>query len=455
MTGKVTKFALAGALLAGMSVPAMAESTTDVQSEIASLKAELAQLRAQQNDQWLTERRSEEIKGLVKEVLADAETRTSLLADGATAGIDEKGKIFLQSADGSWYANINGQIQVRYIWNNESDRGSSDGDTNEGMQFRRVKVGIKGYIGDPKIKYALKLSQSRSDGGSQSIDDVKLSYKFSDWATVQAGYYKAPFLRQELNSSSRQLAVERSSVNEAFTLNKAQQIGVKGGNDTFQYEAAYLFTAGDNYSDFDDDVTASGDEESIHTAFAGRVVAKVMGDWKAYKDYNGWRGKDAALFVGGAVALFNLDDGSTDFGPADEYLTYTLDASYQANGLTLSGAYMANTLEATGAGDVDQNAFLLEAAYFVTDELQPYIRYEFGDDDTAGTDDLEIWTVGANYYVHKHSAKFTVDVAYKAEGDFTVINDFGGSVESDSLGFNGFANDEEQIALRIQFQLLF
>ena len=54
---------------------------------MAELKDTVAELKAASDDDWLTERRAQEIRGLVEDVLADADTRASLLQDGMTAGL--------------------------------------------------------------------------------------------------------------------------------------------------------------------------------------------------------------------------------------------------------------------------------------------------------------------------------------------------------------------------------
>ena len=44
-------------------------------ARIAELEAKVARLTASQSDSWLTEQRADEIRGLVQDVLADADTR--------------------------------------------------------------------------------------------------------------------------------------------------------------------------------------------------------------------------------------------------------------------------------------------------------------------------------------------------------------------------------------------
>ena len=75
-----TALALAGSAFGG------AAADNDALAQIAELKNELAQLKAQNGEDWLTEQRAGEIRGIVQDVLADSQNRTSLQNSGAMAG---------------------------------------------------------------------------------------------------------------------------------------------------------------------------------------------------------------------------------------------------------------------------------------------------------------------------------------------------------------------------------
>jgi hypothetical protein len=82
-----TKFLIASLVLAtaaGAFAATPADKDVDVVAELQALKAEVARLRAENGDSWLNQRRAEEVKSLVHEVLADADTRASLAGEGMT-----------------------------------------------------------------------------------------------------------------------------------------------------------------------------------------------------------------------------------------------------------------------------------------------------------------------------------------------------------------------------------
>ena len=115
----LTKFVglLAGSTLTltGVSYGA-AEANNDTTAQINQLKAEIASLKAAQGDQWLTEQRAEQIRGVVQDVLADSSTRSSFQGAAATSGYDNG--FFLSSADGNFKLKINALEQVRFTWGN-------------------------------------------------------------------------------------------------------------------------------------------------------------------------------------------------------------------------------------------------------------------------------------------------------------------------------------------------
>lgn len=439
---------IVGTLLAGAALPAFAEQTT--QSEMDALKARIAQLEAKEQQSWLNERRAEEVKGLIREVLADADTRATLLQEGVMAGISDKGKIFLQSADGSFKMNIGGQIQFRWVldWQQDSDL-TGDDDYEAGFQIRRTKLAFDGHIASPKLTYEIVLAGAREDG-TVEIEDVKIGYEFDNGLALDIGKFKIPFLREELLSSKRQLAVDRSSVTEFFTLDRSEQIQVSYETDMFKVAASLNDGADEEFSTIGDD--------PVDFAVAVRGDLKLAGDWKQMADITSWPGEEMGLFLGGAAFYQDGQEGASD-GSSDadsNYFGWTIDGQFETNGLSLMAALNGGHI-LESADDRDMYGFLIQGGFHVSEELEPFARFEWLDADEAGADELYIVTVGVNYYFKKHNAKWTTDVVLILDGDNPGSNPFGNNEFGDGLGFTGFssADDDIYVALRSQFQLLF
>jgi phosphate-selective porin OprO/OprP len=431
---------IVGTLLCGMAMPAVAQQ--DVQSEVAELRSRLAQLESQS---WLNERRAEEVKTLIREVLADADTRASLMQEGVMAGVDDKGKVFLQSADGSFRMNVWGQVQFRYIFNIQDDDSRATPADDAGFQVRRVKLGFNGHVADPKLTYALVLATDRGDG-NVFVEDIKVGYTFDNGLGLNFGKYKLPFLRQELQSSARQLAVERASVTEFFTLNRGEQVELTYTSDMIKGALSINDGSNTEFSDIGAD--------PVEIGLTARADVKLAGDWKQFDDVSSWPGEDMGLVVGAAV---HWQTPKSDRAPGD-YFGWTVDGQFETNGLGILAAVMGGHIyDRNDGGDRrDMYGFLIEGGYHVSKELEPFVRYEFLDADDDG-DNLHIVTLGANWYLRGHNAKWTTDLVLVLDGDNATNNPFGASEFSSGLGFTGFssADDDIYIMLRSQFQLLF
>jgi len=145
---KLTTFvaALAGGCLA---TSAMAQS--DALAQIAELRAQLAAVQAQAGNNTLTEERANEIKSIVRDTLADADTRTSLQGGGAMAGYDNG--FFMSSADGNFKLKLGVLEQVRFVWQFD------DADTM-GFENRRTQLAFGGNMFDPSWTYNVVFNYS-------------------------------------------------------------------------------------------------------------------------------------------------------------------------------------------------------------------------------------------------------------------------------------------------------
>lgn len=444
--------AIAGALAAGFAGSATAQSDAELaqmRADMARMQAELSQLKAQQEGDWLTEARAEEVRGLINEVLSDANTRASLLQEGAMAGIDSKGKIFLTDG-GDFSLNIGGQIQFRYILNNVDGAAGID-ETLSGFQARRTKLKFEGTVADG-WEYSIVLAGDR-DGGGVIIEDAIISQSLNDNMSLDFGIMKLPFARQELISSSRQVAAERGLATEYFTLNRSEGVKFNYSRDKFKMSA--MLSDGANNSNSDFNTTGGGAAHDF--AFTARGDYMVMGDdWGNAKHAFG--GVDEThLFVGGAVFY-----GQAEFGAAavDEQLNWTIDALMKTGNFGIMAAVYGSSSDANPAGaDSDAFGFFGQVDYKIADtKWDIFARYDFIDDDTA--DELNAITVGANYHFNKN-VKVTGDVIFVLDSDnpdgvgFLADGEDSDGVGVGGNGFGGAATDTDMVILRLQLQLLF
>ena len=424
--------------------PANATDTiAQLQSIVADLQRQVDELKSAKSDQWLTQERAKQIRGLVEDVLADADTRASLLQAGATAGWD-KG-FFLGSSEGNYLLRINGQLQVRFVYNHQND--SPTDDDRSGFEIRRAKIFFSGHVVDPTWEYQVELEADRSTGNFTLGENGWIQKDFGNGWNVRTGQFKAPFLHEELVSSKRLFAVERTLVNSQFTAGVLQ--GVQLGYEGDCWRAYAAFHDGNNSKN-----TAWSVQDTEY-AFSGRAEWRASGEWKYLDDYTSFKGDPGGTLLGAAIDYSRQEFGTGGplpgaFNNAEVANTgLTVDATVKFGGASIAGAVIYRTLQTdTASPDQDQWGAFIRGGYFICDSCELYAQYEWGDLDSGG-DDLSVITFGFNKYWDRHNLKWQTDVGYG-------LNPVDAAWAQESAGYRADAPGQDgQIVVRSQLQLLF
>jgi outer membrane murein-binding lipoprotein Lpp len=464
---------LAGA--ATLSISGFAGATDIDNASIDALRTELADLRAQndalgarvdaQDDQWLNETRATEIRGIVQDVLADSQTRTSLQDSNAMAGYKAGKGFYLSSQDGSFTMKIKGQVQVRWTMNHVKDDPPAGGEnqTMWGFGVRRAKVKFSGNVVDPSWEYQVNGAFDSSSGtlgaagsGDFQLQEAMITKHMDSGLSLTFGQYKAPWTREELVSSTSQLGVDRSVVNEYFNADRAVGIDMMYQQDSWNLEVAYnngvrtqINTAGERYTNWTDQTTK--------WAFQGRFQYKFSGDWSDFESFTSSPGDEQAIMLG---AAFMGQAYNNQIAGADRTTVWgvTVDASAKFGGLSLFGAFTYQRYnDKTTETKINPYGFLFQGGYSLNDQWEIFGRYSYANSKglTAGgvppgplTDaKVSIITVGVNYFINDN-VKFTADFGLNLEDAMT----------ADWLtGNNGWraTNEKDEWVLRAQLQLLF
>lgn len=449
------------ALLAG---PASAEEQQmDVQEEIRQLKAEVARLRAKDRDSWLSERRKKEVRSLVQEVMADADTRTSFQEDSLTAGHDGS-HFFLADPDGDFLLELAGHFQLRYTYNRREGNRSFDEDAGAfvdedrnigGFSLRRIKFQPSGYVtyGDRRIYFDISLAGSDEQADDAFFEDYTVATDLTDNLAILGGRFKQPFALQNIRSSSRQLAVERSAVHETFTVDRSEGVML-----TLDTERVRLYGA---INDGREAERTRFEEDDTDVAFTGRGELLLAGDWDNFKDVSSWSGDPFAAMLGAAA---HYEIGETGTAAAnDNFLLWTADLSVEGAGFGAMFAGYGHHTDNEAGPDFDDFGLLAEAGYMVIpDTLEPFVRWQTLFQDEArltgapgeGEEETSIATAGLNWYHAGHDSKFTLDVSYAFD---PLVDPLGGpDTDEFTSGSIGWREDDPtedgQILVRAQYQ---
>jgi len=376
------------------------------------------------------------------ELLADASSRTSLLAAAAGGGW-EKGKFFIGDGEANTM-NIGGTLQTRYLVNIRDEAAGDPEDFTSGFQVRRTRLRVSGTVWDKNLSYSLQGDFSRSSG-TFTLLDAEGRYKFDNGMFVRWGQYKVPLLREELVGDHYQLAVERSTVNAVFTQERSQGVGLG-------YARGQFRVAGDLSDGL---ATVNTDFDSAKEA---DIAGTIRADWfwgtedvKRFDDFTSFRGSGYAGLAGAAIHY--QSSGETGGGAADvDIIQATADISIEGNGWNAFVAGVWRNME-TPAADADDFGFIAQAGVFASDQVEFFGRFDaVVPDDTGGADSFNTITAGVNYYVSptSHAFQLSADVLYYLDAQASA------GIVPASTGSNLLADTEEgQVALRIQAQIIF
>jgi hypothetical protein len=453
---------LAGAAALTLTGGSFADTDLEAQNEelrarITDLESRLATVEAQENESWLTEQRASEVRSLVQDVLADADTRSSLLAQGMTAGYDNGAVI--ASADGNWLLRTNLHMQQRFVLGVRDDGDTDIDEDRWSFENTRTKFILSGNVVSPEWFYVVDINVGTAevfddDVGSLSsgildredVGNAYLGYDFGNGWKLQGGSMKAPLLREDLVDARYQLAVERSFVNYLYTGGYVDGIMLDYMGDQFHVAASYndgadtgqtLWTTPDN--DF---------------AFTVRGEWLAMGTWEQFTDFTSPQGEETGLMIGGAIH-YQTGEDDTVFEDLD-ILVLTGDVSWEFGGGNVFAALIYSDFDTPGGiSDFSPLAIVIHGGYYLAETWEIFGRYEWSDFDISGADDINIFTIGFNKYFAEHNAKATVDLGVAFDpilGGATVGDEFASPI----TGWRQDAGDEDgQVILRGQMQIVF
>ena len=136
---------------------------------------------------------------------------------------------------------------------------------------------------------------------------------------------------------------------------------------------------------------------------------------------------------------------SNDF----KLFAWTVDASYEANGLHIYGAVAGKHYSNTSTADTDNVGAILQAGYRIPNgRYEPFARGEvlFFDENLGYVEDtVKLLTLGTNYH-YNSNVKFAGDLVWAMD-----------PIPTDSLNAGLLADgvEDNQVSLRLQVQVKF
>jgi hypothetical protein len=448
MTNPKSRIIAAVAGTFALGAVAWAEPTQ--QERIQALEAQVAELQATRAQN------TQDLAATIDSVLRDAERRSQLMAAGGDMGAGYDSGFYIRGTN--WEVRPGAHFQFRGVADFRDDGDDDDDivddiedDTEAGFEIRRMKFSLEGYAVTKNLTYSFIWATDR-EGGGVYLEDAVVKYMFADVWGIRAGQYKDPVNHEELTSSKRLLAADRSMLNELLAggvLDRTQGMSLVYGD----YDANTPIYGELMLHDGLNEDNTNFTDHTFEVGVSGRVEFKAMGDWKSYRDFSAMNNKENLLVFGGGFDWSNTDDGAD--GDDGDIWTLAFDAQFETDKLGIFGAAIVRNIDEELLGsddDMTDWGFLLQGGYMLNPSWELFARYDvtiFDEDVIADEDTFQEVTIGLNYFLGDngsagHRAKITVD--------FTWLPD-GSPAELDGLGILGGSNEDEYV-LRGQFQLV-
>ncbi|MGH7131830.1 MAG: porin [Phycisphaerales bacterium] len=383
---------------------------------------------------------TDQVRAVVREMLADAESRSSLLEGESVAGYNGK-NFYLASSDGKFTMNFAGYTQFRYVAsfaqnnpNGTPSRAANDS-FDSGFTNRLTKLQMFGTWLSKDWGYMIEVRLLDSSGnGAAQADDLYITYKIDQQLRLMFGQYKLRFMREENLSDTTTMAAERGPIALAFGQSRSQGMQLQWVQD----EMSAWVDVSDGFRTRNSNWNANGvnainGPSESDFCVSGRFQYRFAGTEDALRQYTSKPGDPLSCQAGIAAAYEQgLDDpayvnGAPPLPPGTnakyQYLTYTIDTQVQGDGFGLYAAFVgANTdfrnpnptTQRSGSNLVDLGA-AVQGSWRFTENLEFFGRGDWiGLSDKrnlpAGSRENNFFvTTGFNYYIAGQAAKVTLD----------------------------------------------
>jgi hypothetical protein len=356
------------------------DTNADLQARLEAAEARINELSAATNNNWLNDTRSDEIRSLVHDVLADADNRASLQGSGSTAGYN--GGFTVGSADGNWSLKMNGLLQTS--WSNVDDEElDTDGwgfdAVNSWMHFSGTVAGDYHY----NVRY---------NWDDSTTEWANASFGIADGWNLTMGTQKVADSRLALIDDQNQLGIN----DEIYTVSNGATLGYASDDMRAWLQ---IFNS--------DSPEVIGGNDSQYN-FNGRLEYMVEGNWGQFDGFTSADGGAAGTLLGFSYSTVSAN------GATDGDSSWTLDGQMQFGG---SNLYFLYSEDSDDDGE-DTDVTFVQYGMYLDADWEGYVQYL----DESGRDE-PLWVIGVNNYWAGQNAKWSTELHLNDadNGDTTTI----------------------------------
>ena len=344
------------------------------------------------------------------------------------------------SADGLFSLAIQNRIQFRYANPFDSDPRSIEDLEREQSAFmiRRGRTKMKGHAYWPWLKYYLQY-----DWSDPILRDLNLTLEKYPWANLWVGRGKVVYNDERVTSSGKQQFVNRSILNDIFTVDRQQGLQLTGRlfeDEWYHFNYATGIFTGKGVGERNNDDNA--------LMYSGRLQWNPLGGGVDFSQSDLELHESPALSL--AVAAASNQSRCTAFatarescrslpgfeiGEAGQYRLNQMmqETRFKWKGLSVKqewhGKEVIDTLQATTErgratsmmGNLVQVGYFPHAAWSaLPKEIELAARYAFVDPNLGQTSDMQQEFSGViNYFFHGHNNKLSLQLSHLTVEDPT------------------------------------
>ena len=439
--------------------PGAVAPSVSFQQELDAMRADLATLRRAQGEQWLTEQRAAQIRGMVEGVLSDSSTRTAWAGGGAglPTGYDPARGFFIGSADQGSSVRAFGFVQVAFSFNNGWGAAARDpaADNVWGADVRRAQLFVSGNIDGPDLTWLIGLSigswsdpvslqlvqadPAAVDGSPPQISYLTVTKQLGNGLFVQAGSIFTPFnYESHLFSTAQTQMGECSMLEWLFTASFTTGVLVGRQSDDFLSSICFGDAIGASPSSWNSATNQSA-------AVSGRLNWRLAGTWEQYALETSFPGQPFGAFLGLAARFQNGRAINPATAGGANPRAVTADAAFMFGGANL----IVQGIWAEQWTSPDDTCWggLVQGGVFVAPAVEAFTSWAMAD----VIDIQSTLTAGANWYIDRQSLKLTGRVVVPVAGN--PRNFTSAVLPPQSLG--GGPNPNNNVSFVVQLQAEF
>lgn len=337
----------------------------------------------------------------------------------------------ITSPDSIFQFNIRFRMQNRATYiDNEDEKPAYDG------QIRRLRLRFDGYVGNPKLLYAVQLSFAPGDVGEivegeniNIIRDAVVFYRPNNRWNISFGQTKLPGNRQRVNSSGGLQLTDRTINNGRFTIDRDFGFQVHNMNefkDRFSYNIKAAVSTGEGRN-----ITKKADDG---VAVTGKLELMPLGAFTkdgTYFEGDIVREKKPKLLLSGAFQQNN--NARKTQGQLGNYLfesrtmkSVLLDGMFKYNGWAAMASYMSRTTNdnaiTINPDDITESNYVFvgdgfdyQLSYNTRSNYEFIGRYstqKVGEDIKTLAPDTKQLSFGVTKYIWEHTFKLQSEISF-------------------------------------------